>query len=94
MAPGTVLPVEISSTEPAVERYIPDRIFEPFNGNIRAVAGPQFDYFSRKGQQDFFSRPFQVGRSAVCDLRLKTDGAPHKAAMVNGVVEWVKALVL
>lgn len=63
MTPGTVLPVKRSSAEPAVERYIPDRIFEPFDGNIRAIAGPQFDHFSRKGQQDFFSRPFQVGRT-------------------------------
>jgi biotin-dependent carboxylase-like uncharacterized protein len=82
---GTILPVNRRRASPAVERYFARGVIKEFNGQIRVVTGPQFDYFTEKGQTDFFDQAFQVGRN-IDRMGYRLSGFPIEHAADANII--------
>ena len=57
---------------------------------IRVLKGPQFDYFAKESQKDFFSKNYKV--SNLTDrMGMRLEGAVMKNTVSTNAKEWLKS---
>ena len=57
---GTVLPTKLNEAPLAIERQLPENLLPQPASTIRAVPGPQTEFFSKDAIKEFFTTPWHI----------------------------------